>query len=113
MTLSVHSCHGQGRSQEFFQGKAPGGGFNGGLPGAPGEGSPTFFNFQGEGSIPIFGCLNGQNERVSRSGGMAPFSMPAYAYHGDSIVLYITEKQLYTFSLGIDCKVLVKLVGNR
>ena len=39
-------------------------------------------------------------------------SMPAYAYHGDGIELYITEKQLYTFSLGIDCEVLVKVVGN-
>ena len=45
---------------------------------------------------------------------MAPaLSMPAYAYYSDSIVLYITEKQLYTFSLGIDCKVLVKVVGKR
>ena len=62
--------------------------------------------------MPIFGRFNGQNERISRSGGMVPLPMPAYAYHGDGIELYITEKQLYTFSLGIDCEVLVKVVGN-
>ena len=44
---------------------------------------------------------------------MTPLPLPAYAYHIDSIALTITEKQLYTFNLGIDCKVLVKVVGNR
>ena len=63
--------------------------------------------------VPVFGRFNGQNERISRSGGTTLLSMPAYAYHGDSIVLYISEKQLYTFSLGIDCKILVKEIGNR
>ena len=42
---------------------------------------------------------------------MNPLPLPAYAYHIDSFALYITEK--YTFSLGIDCEVLVKVVGNR
>ena len=80
-------------------------GFRGGL-------HNHFLISRGGGSIPIFGRFNGQNERISPSGGMVSLSMPAYTYHGDGIELYITEKQLYTFSLGIDCEVLVKVVGN-
>ena len=113
MTLSAQHSHGQGRSQQFFQGKAPSG-FNEGLPGAPGGRLPNHISISGGGgSIPIFGRFNGQNERISWPGGMTPLPLPAYAYRIDSIALYITEKQLYTFSLRSDCRVLVKVVGNR
>ena len=52
----------------------------------------------------------------SRGGRHSPASCPPpllTPMHGDSIALCTTETQLYTFSLGIDCKVLVKVVGNR
>ena len=47
-----------------------------GLSGVPGEGFPAIFQFPGGwgGSTPIFGCFNGQNERIFGPGGMAPLA---------------------------------------
>ena len=104
----------KGEVRNFSRGRLPAVVSMEGFRALQGRAPKPFFNFQGRGSIPIFGRFNGQNEKNSWPGGMTPLPLPAYAYHIDSIALYITEKQLYnTFNLGIDCKVLVKVVGNR
>ena len=103
----------KGEVRNFSRGRLPAVASMEGFRWLQGRAPQSFFNFQGDGLNPDFWSLQWSKWKNFVARRHDPLTSACLRLSHWQYCTVHHWKALYTFNLGIDCKVLVKVVGNR